>query len=104
MTTTRTSATGFHPRRPFHPFRSVRRARRGATAVAVAGLVLAGAACSGSVVHTYRTFSSALERGAPCSELFAQRDRFDNAETLAKIDADLRRIGCTSADAKRTDR
>lgn len=67
-------------------------------------LVLSTAACSGSVVHTYRSFSSALQRGASCSELFDQRRRFDDAATLAKIDADLQRIGCTSADARRTDR
>ena len=104
MTTARTSTTAVRPRRAFRTFRPVPRARGAATAVAAAGLLLAGAACSGSVVHTYKTFSSAVDRGASCSELFAQRDRFDNADTLAKIDADLRRIGCTSADAERTDR
>lgn len=77
-------------------------------AVAVAALtvatVVSAAACSGSIVHSYRSFSSAVDRGASCSELFDQRTRFHNAETLAKVDADLKRIGCTSPEAKRTDR
>jgi hypothetical protein len=81
-----------------------RAARRGVVALAVAALVLSGAACSGRVVHTYKSFASALERGASCPELIDQRNRFDRAETLAKVDADLQRIGCTSRDAKRTDR
>ena len=53
--------------------------------------------------HNYRTFQSALDRGASCQELFDQRSRFDNADTLAKIDRDLARIGCTSPDATRSD-
>ena len=81
-------------------------ARRGAATVAglaVAGLALSLVACSGSVVHTYKSFSSAVDRGASCSELFDQRDQFDNPDTVAKIDADLKRIGCTSPEATRTD-
>ena len=78
------------------------------TSALVAGLAAVGllitAACSGSVVHTYRTFDSALNRGAGCSELFDQRDRFHNEDTLARIDRDLDRIGCTSPEAARTDR
>lgn len=73
--------------------------------VAVAGAIaLATAACPGNVVHTYRSFDSAVERGASCAELFDQRGRFTDPETLAKVDADLNRIGCTSRDALRTDR
>ena len=59
--------------------------------------------CSGSVVHNYRTFQSALDRGASCSELYDQRSRYDDEDTLAKIDRDLDRIGCTSPDATRND-
>jgi len=84
--------------------RSTRR-RSGAGIVAVA-LVAAGYAttgCAGNLVHNYRTFESALDRGASCSELFDQRSRFDDAETLVKIDRDLDRIGCTSRDATRDD-
>ena len=59
--------------------------------------------CAGNVVHSYRTFQSALDRGASCSELYDQRARFDDEDTLAKIDRDLDRIGCTSPDATRND-
>jgi hypothetical protein len=68
---------------------------------AAALLVLTG--CPGSVVHNYRTFQSALDRGASCSELYDQRSRYDDEEVLAKMDRDLARIGCTSPDATRTD-
>jgi hypothetical protein len=71
----------------------------GTTAVAV----LATSGCSGSFHHSYRTFQSALHRGASCSELYDQRARFDDDETLAKIDHDLQGIGCTSAAATRND-
>jgi hypothetical protein len=81
-----------------------RSARRGLVALAVVALVVTGAACSGSVVHTYRSFASAVDRGASCPELIDLRNRFERAETLAKVDADLQRIGCTSRDAKLTDR
>jgi hypothetical protein len=71
-----------------------------AVAVAVA---LATTACPGNVRHTYKGFQSAVERGASCSELFDQRARFTDAGELAKIDADLARIGCQSRDSARTD-
>ena len=67
----------------------------------IALLVTVG--CSGSISHSYRTFQSALDRGASCQELFDQRARFDDTDTLAKIDGDLARIGCTSPDATRSD-
>ena len=40
---------------------------------------------------------------ASCSELYDQRARFDDEDTLAKIDSDLARIGCTSPNANRND-
>ena len=73
-------------------------------ACAAGAALLVAAACSGNLVHTYRTFSSALDRGASCAELLDQRALFDNPATLAKIDADLQRIGCTSRASTRTDR
>lgn len=76
--------------------------RSSIAAMVLAAAVLAG--CSGDVVHTHRTFEGAVRRGASCSELFDQRARFDDPGTLAKIDRDLDRIGCTSPDATRTDR
>ena len=65
--------------------------------------LLATMGCSGSVVHNYRTFHSALDRGASCSELYDQRSRYDDETILAKMDQDLDSIGCTSPDATRND-
>ena len=79
------------------------RARLG-LAAAAAVVVLATAACPGNISHSYRSFESAVDRGASCAELYDQRARFDSEDTLAKIDADLKRIGCTSREATRTDR
>ena len=70
----------------------------------VAAVALATAACPGNLTHSYRGFSSALDRGASCAELFDQRERFTGAEDLAKIDADLARIGCMTRDSVRADR
>ena len=76
--------------------------------MALAGIVLAlglaTTACPGNVHHTYRTFQSAVDKGASCAELFDQRSLFDRAEDLARIDADLARIGCTSRDSARNAR
>lgn len=76
--------------------------------MALCGLVvtvaLATAACPGNIRHSYQGFSSALDRGASCAELFDQRSRFTGAEDLAAIDADLARIGCVTRESTRTDR
>ena len=86
---------------PLPPSRPVgRRAAAFLAAFAAAALMLT-TACSGDVHHTHKTFRGAVERGASCSELFDQRARFDNRETLVKIDRDLAEIGCTSPGAKR---
>ena len=73
--------------------------------LALAGVALATGlvttACPGNVHHTYRTFQSAVDRGAPCAELFDQRSRFEKAHDLSRIDAELARIGCTSRDSVR---
>ena len=91
-----------------NPNRPTRTTNRPAWAVgAVAGIATAALfttmGCAGNVVHNYRTFQSALDRGASCSELYDQRSRFDDEDTLAKIDRDLDHIGCTSPDATRND-
>ena len=74
--------------------------------MAVAGVALAIAlgttACPGNVHHTYKTFQSAVDRGASCSELFDQRGRFSKSEDLTRIDGELQRIGCTSRDSVRS--
>ena len=90
---------------PSPPTRATKR-RIAAAVAASAGItitLLATIGCSGSVVHNYRTFQSALDRGASCSELYDQRARHDDEATLAKMDRDLQRIGCTSPDATRND-
>lgn len=60
--------------------------------------------CVGTGVDTYSEFRSALESGAPCSELFDQRSNFKEPRDVNRIDADLKRIGCESASSERTDR
>ena len=80
------------------------RAHRMALSGIVVAVALATAACPGNIRHSYSSFSSALHRGASCAELFDQRSRFHGAEDLAKIDADLARIGCANRDSVRTDR
>ena len=69
----------------------------------VVAVALATTACPGNVHHTYKGFRSAVDKGASCAELFDQRARFTGAEDLARIDADLARIGCASRDSARTD-
>jgi hypothetical protein len=80
--------------------RQTRRMGLAGLAVAVA---LATTACPGNVHHTYKGFRSAVEKGASCGELFDQRARFTGADDLARIDADLTRIGCVTRDSARTD-
>ena len=85
---------------------NTRRSRRLTRAVAALVVVIAGivaTSCTGSVVHNYRTFQSALDRGASCKELFDQRARFHLEGTLAKIDRDLAHIGCESPESTRND-
>ena len=77
---------------------------RMALASVVAAVALATTACPGNITHSYKGFTSALEKGVSCAELFDQRSRFSGAEDLAKIDADLARIGCATRDSVRTDR
>ena len=81
-----------------------RKRQRSALCGLVAAVALATAACPGNISHSYRSFTSARERGASCAELFDQRSRFTGAEDLAKIDADLARIGCVTRESDRTDR
>jgi hypothetical protein len=81
-----------------------RHAVHGFAAASVAAIaLLTTTGCSGSVTHNYRTFQSALNRGASCSELFDQRSRFNDTATLVKIDRDLDHIGCASPDSTRSD-
>lgn len=85
---------------------NTRRSRRLTRAVAALAVVTAGfiaTSCTGSIVHNYRTFQSALDRGASCKELFDQRARYHDEGTLAKIDGDLARIGCASPESTRND-
>ena len=99
--TTNTSTVG-----PARELPALRRSGRRTTtpAVVAACVVLAVAGCSASLRYDYSTFQSALERGASCSELFDQRERFSDRETLAQVDDDLAEIGCTSRLADRNDR
>jgi hypothetical protein len=91
-----------NPNRSTHATKPPIRAVAAFAGIAATAL-LAITGCAGNVVHNYRTFQSALDRGASCSELYDQRSRYDDQDTLAKMDRDLRRIGCTSPDATRND-
>ena len=73
------------------------------TTCVVVSVTVAVSACTGSHFTTYKSFKSALDKGASCAELFDQREHFDNEGTLAKVDRDLAEIGCTSRDAVRDD-
>ena len=86
------------------PSSPARRRASAGMATFAAAVVLTTAGCAGNLVHNYKSFRSALERGASCSELFDQRGLFDDAETLTKIDRDLEQIGCSSPEAIRNDR
>ena len=92
-----------HTTTPNRPAARPRRRPIAATVAVAAIVLLTMTGCVGNLVHSYKSFQSALDRGASCSELFDQRARFDDEDTLAKIDRDLDRIGCTSPDATRTD-
>jgi hypothetical protein len=92
-----------HTNRTSSPTTPRRRAFAGVAAL-TAAVVFITAGCAGNLVHSYESFRSALDRGASCSELFDQRELFDDPETLLKIDRDLDRIGCSSPDATRNDR
>lgn len=70
----------------------------------VTAVALATTACPGNLHHTYKTFQGAVDKGASCAELYDQRGRFTDTGDLARIDADLARIGCVSRDSVRTDR
>ena len=70
---------------------------------AVVSISVALSACVGSHFTTYKSFKSALDKGASCAELFDQREHFHGTDTLAKVDRDLAQIGCTSRDAVRQD-
>ena len=69
----------------------------------VATITITASACTGSHFTTYKSFTSALNKGASCAELFDQREHFDDVSTLTKVGRDLARIGCTSRDAVRTE-
>ena len=90
------------PAQPTKPLRSsLATCIIGCVVLATTGLAVAG--CVGNLVHSYGSFQSALDRGASCSELYDQRARFDDEDSLARIDGDLARIGCTSPNATRND-
>lgn len=87
----------------FAPVPPIRR-RRALLVALLLAVVLATTACPGNVSHTYRSFQSAVDRGASCAELFDQRARFSNEDTLSRVDSELDRIGCSSRESDRGDR
>ena len=79
------------------------RFRVGTAGVAVAA-IFATTACPSNIHPTYKGFQGAVQKGAACSDLLEMRNRLHKTGDLTKADADLGRIGCTSADSIRTDR
>ena len=67
-----------------------------ATTVALTGCVRTG-------VRDYEAWQKAVEIGQPCSELFEVRGKLPTSVDLKAVDEDLRRIGCETADSRRTD-
>lgn len=73
----------------------------------IAVLALAGSvALSGCVrtgVRDYTGWQQAVEHGQTCAELFDIRGKLPASVDRAAVDRDLRRIGCETADSRRTD-
>jgi hypothetical protein len=79
------------------------RFRMGMAGVAVAA-IFATTACPSNIHPTYKGFQGAITKGAACTDLLEMRNRLPKAGDRTKADADLGRIGCTSAESLRTDR
>jgi hypothetical protein len=74
------------------------------TVAAVAGaLGILASACVGVGVKDYEGFRSAVESGASCSQLIDIKSGFDGSDE-ARMERDLRELGCTTAASSRTDR
>ena len=76
--------------------------------IVIAALALATATttvgCARTGVRDFDGFKSAVDKDAPCSELFALRDRLKKDGDIERANALLKRVGCTSPTATRTDR
>ncbi len=68
----------------------------------VAALAVGG--CVGTGVPDYEGWRSAVENGQSCAELYDIRSNLPDSVDRAKVDADLKEIGCDSPRATRTDR
>jgi hypothetical protein len=76
-----------------------------AAGAALSLVALLAVGCVGVGVDDYRGFKSAVKSGATCEQLFDIAANFDDRPaTRARIDDDLREIGCTDASAERSDR
>jgi hypothetical protein len=76
-----------------------------ATGAALSLVALVAAGCVGVGIDDYREFRGAVKSGATCEQLFDIAANFDDRPaTRARIDDDLRDIGCTDAGAERRDR
>jgi hypothetical protein len=80
------------------------RRRKAGYRAALIGVVVVGimaTECTGG--DSYKEFLSAVQSGAPCSELFDQRGNFTNQRDLERIDSTLDEIGCEDSTSERTD-
>ena len=72
--------------------------------IAVAAVALTLGACVGVGVETYEEFRGAVEAEASCAQLIEISDGFDgSSDDKELIERDLRKIGCTSQESRRSD-
>lgn len=72
--------------------------------VALAAVMALAVGCVSTGIDSYKDFRSAVDSGATCAQLIDMRTNFnDRPKVQDKVDADLEEIGCTNADAERTD-
>lgn len=76
---------------------------KGRIAVLALAATVALTSCVGTGVRDYEAWQKAVEIGQPCSELFDVRRKLPESVDRKAVDEDLRRIGCETADSRRTD-
>ncbi len=72
-------------------------------AIGVLTALLIAPACVEFGVDDYEEFRGAVKAGASCDELFDIQENLPQSVNGARVERDLRKIGCESRDSKRTD-
>jgi hypothetical protein len=76
---------------------------KGRIAALVLVFILALSGCVRTGVRDYAGWQKAVESGQPCAELFDIRGNLPASVDRRAVDADLRRIGCETAESRRSD-